>query len=347
MKVLLAEGYGKASVVEMPVPEVSGDKVLVRVCYCGICGTDQDLFSSDCSFVEDGLVSYPLRLGHEWSGVVEKIGPDVKNFKKGDRVVGDNAVCCEKCDACLAGDFKNCHHLLNVGTIDPMYDGAFCEYYIISERHLHIIPEKMSLKAASLAEPLSVAYGGIKKMNITKDSVVAIIGTGCIGMAAIVLAKALGAKKVVLIGRNPDKLKVAEELGAEIINIRNSDAKAEIDRITNGNGADFVLECSGAKETFKQALDIAAFRATVALIGFYAAKEDDVNVDMIVAKAISLFGVMGAMGDMADALDILRANYVDLSPIISYELPFDDCIKGFERKNYPTSVKTTVKICEE
>ena len=196
-------------------------------------------------------------------------------------------------------------------------------------------------------EPLSVAYGGIKKMDITNDSTVVIIGTGCIGMAAIVLARCLGAKEVAMIGRNPKKLEVAKALGATIINIRECDPLAAVNEMTNGKGADFVLECSGAKETFKQAVDISAFRATVSLIGFYASKENDVNIDTIVAKALSIFGVMGAAGDMAGALEILKNNTPNLLPIITDELPFDDCIKGFDRKNYPYSVKTTVTINEE
>lgn len=344
MKVLLSEGRSKGGIVTMPIPEVAPGTVLVKVAYCGICGTDQDLFSGECSFAENGQVTYPVRLGHEWSGVVEAVGAGVSDFHGGDLVVGDNAVSCGKCDACLVGDYAHCAHMLNVGTIDPVYDGAFCEYYLIPAHHLHRIPEGISLKAASLAEPLSVAYGGIKHMNITPHSTVAVIGTGCIGMAAVVLAKCLGAKTVWMIGRNESKLQAASALGAEIINIKECDAVEAVMTATGGRGADFVLECSGARETFKQAIDLAAFRATVALIGFYEHKENDVNVDTMVAKALTLIGVMGEMGNMAGALQILDEHKPDLLPIITDELDFDDCIVGFTRKNYPDAVKIAVKI---
>ncbi len=344
MKVFLSEGKSRGGIVRLPVPTPTGNMVLVKVAYCGICGTDQDLFSGECSFAENGQVTYPVRLGHEWSGVVEAVGEDVTNFAKGDGVVGDNAVSCGKCEACRAGDFAHCAHMLNVGTIDPVYDGAFCEYYIIPAHHLHKIPAGISLKEASLAEPLSVAYGGIKHMNITKNSTVAVIGTGCIGMAAVVLAKCLGAKTVWMIGRNESKLAAAQALGAEIINIKQCDAVTEVMAQTGGRGADFVLECSGARETFKQAIDLAAFRATVALIGFYEHKENDVNVDTMVAKALTLIGVMGEMGNMAGALNILKEHQPNLLPIITHELDFDDCIVGFTRKNYPDAVKIAVKI---
>ena len=347
MKVFLSEGYGKGGIVNMPVPQVTENTVLVKVCYCGICGTDQDLFSSQCSFAENGEVTYPVRLGHEWSGIVESVGNGVTEFKKGDKVVGDNAVTCGVCEACQKGDYPNCHHMLNVGTIDPVYDGAFSEYYIIPKHHLHKIPDGISLKEASLAEPLSVAYGGIKRMNITENSVVAVIGTGCIGMSAVVLAKCLGAKSVVMIGKSPKKLEVAKKLGAEIINIKEHNAIDEINRITDGKGADFVLECSGAMGTYKQAIEIAAFWGTVALIGFYDNRENDVNIDAIVSKALTMFGVMGEMDNMTGALAVLEKYKPDLTPIITDELNFDDCIKGFTRKNYPDAVKITVKIGEE
>ncbi len=346
MKVFLADGYGKARIETMPVPTFRANEVLVRVAYCGICGTDQDLFSSDCSFVENGQVTYPVRLGHEWSGVVAAVGESVDGFAVGDRVVGDNAVTCGSCEACLAGDLTHCHHMLNVGTIDPVYDGAFCEYYVIPAHHLHKIPDGISLKAASLAEPLSVAYGGIKRMEITPDATVIVIGTGCIGMAAVVLAGCLGAGQVIMLGRNEKKLAAARALGAVTVNVRTTDAYQEVMRLTSGLGAQCVLECSGAPETLKQAIDLAAFRATIALIGFYANYENDVNVDAIVSKALHLFGVMGEMDNMVGALRILEQHKPDLLPIITDELPFDDCIGGFVRKNYPDAVKIAVKIGE-
>ncbi len=344
MKVFLSEGYGKGSIVNMTVPEIEKDSVLVKVCYCGICGTDQDLFSSDCSFVEDGLVTYPARLGHEWSGIIEKVGENVTGFQKGDKVVGDNSVACGKCEPCKSGDFNHCEHRLNVGTIDPVHDGAFSEYYIIPARHLHKIPSGISLKEASLAEPFSVAYGGIKRMNITEKSTVAVIGTGCIGMAAVVLAICLGAKEVFMIGRNAQKLLVAKELGATVINTRECEAVSEIIKRTNGKGTDFVLECSGAKGTYSQAMEIAAFRATVALIGFYANKENNVNVDTVVAKALTIFGVMGEPDIMPGAISILEKYKPNLLPIITDELEFEDCLKGFKRENYPNAIKIAVKI---
>ena len=117
--------------------------------------------------------------------------------------------------------------------------------------------------------------------------------------------------------------------------------------MTDGKGADFVLECSGAKGTYSQAMDIAAFRATVALIGFYSSKEDNVNVDTVVSKALSIFGVMGESDMMSGALSILERCKPNILPIITDELSFDNCLKGFTRENYPNSIKIAVKIGDD
>ena len=113
MRALLSYGKYKGEIVQLPIPKINNDEALVKISYCGLCGTDQDLFSSNCSFAEDGLVTYPVRLGHEWSGVVEKVGKDVSQFKVGDKVVGDNSVACGNRSRCGRRNHYHCfyyHH---------------------------------------------------------------------------------------------------------------------------------------------------------------------------------------------------------------------------------------------
>ena len=347
MKAFFADGYGKGGIRIIPIPVIGPDEVLIKVCYCGVCGTDQDLFSSDCSFAKNGQVTYPDRLGHEWSGIVEKVGDKVTSLVPGDRVVGDNGVVCGKCAACKRGDFDNCLNTRCVGTINPVYDGAFAEYFKLPEKHTHKIPDGVSLKEATLFEPLSVAYGGIKHMNINKDSFVSIIGTGCIALSAAALAKSLGAERIFIIGRNPVKLAIAEKLGIKTINIREEDPVERIMKETDGVGSECVLECSGAAGSFVQAIALASKKATVALIGFYELPEKEVNIDPIVSKSLNIVGVMGEFANMVNAIKIIGKSKIDLSPIITDQLPFDQCLPAFTRKNYPNSIKTVIEINKE
>ena len=343
MKTFFSDGEGRGHLGECEKPQATGDTVVVRVSYCGICGTDQDLFSGDCSFTRNGEVTYPLRPGHEWSGVVEEVGELVRTVKPGDRVVGDNAITCGVCESCRRGNYAACRHTYNVGTIDPVYDGAFAEYFALPERHVCPIPENLTLREAALAEPISVAYGATRKMDITSESTVVVIGTGCIGLSAVILARCAGAKQVLLVGRNPAKLRAAEELGAIAVNLKECDPCEKVLALTGGAGSDFVIECSGAPGTFVQAVDLAARKGKIALIGFYENKEE-VEIDKIVSKELSLVGIMGEYGNMKAVLKLLAEHRPRLEPMITDELALDDCAAGFLRKNYPNAVKIMVKI---
>lgn len=346
MSAFFAEGYSKGRIDKIPIPEVKDNDVLIKISYCGVCGTDQDLYSSDCSFAKNGEVTYPVRLGHEWSGVVESVGKNVTRVTAGDRVVGDNIVCCGKCEFCLKGDYGNCTDIKYLGTIDPVFDGAFAEYLCLPEYHVYKIPDTLSLKEAALCEPLSVAYGATRKMNITPDTTVAVIGTGCIGLSAAVLAKCAGAKEVFLVGRNPVKLEAAAKLGVTVVNIKECDAAQFIKEKTGGNGADFVIECSGAQGTLLQAIDVAKKRGVIALIGFYENEEKNVNIDKLVSKELTVQGIMGEFGNVKEVLEILGKHNPDLLPLITDELPLLECEKGFVRKNYPNAIKIMISIGE-
>ena len=110
MKALVVESPRHAVFKDIPTPVPQGHEVLAKVVRAGICGTDNAIYTGDCSFVRDGLIKYPVRFGHEWSGVVEAVGSEVTDFKKGDRIVSDNGVSCGKCPACLEKRYGDCPH---------------------------------------------------------------------------------------------------------------------------------------------------------------------------------------------------------------------------------------------
>ena len=143
--------------------------------------------------------------------------------------------------------------------------------------------------------------------------------------------------------RNPAKLRAAEELGAIAVNLKECDPCEKVLALTGGAGSDFVIECSGAPGTFVQAVDLAARKGKIALIGFYENKEE-VEIDKIVSKELSLIGIMGEYGNMKAVLKLLAEHRPRLEPMITDELALDDCAAGFLRKNYPNAVKIMVKI---
>ena len=111
MKALRIDGQNQIGIYDIDIPTVGPYDVLTRVKYCGVCGTDVSIYSGETSLVRDGLIKYPVRPGHEWSGIVEKVGSEVKDFKAGDRVVGDTVVSCGVCKDCLGGNYMKCDFL--------------------------------------------------------------------------------------------------------------------------------------------------------------------------------------------------------------------------------------------
>lgn len=345
MKTFQTTAPGEGGYFDVPVPVLAADEVLVKVSYCGICGTDYALYSGNSSFVENGQVTYPIRLGHEWSGVVESVGSGVTKVKAGDPVVGDNFVSCNECPACLKGDYNNCTGRHNVGTIDLCWPGSFAEYYMVPERHVYKLAEGISLKEAALCEPLSVAYGGVRKMDMNEDSVVVVIGTGSIGMAAAALSRWKGAGQVYLIGRNSFKLEIAKSLGITgVINSKECDPVEELKRLTGGRLADYIIECSGNPSTVQQSLDLATRKGKIALVGFYESRLSGLEIDTLVSKEITLIGIMGEYGNLEAVANIMSEYDLKLSSVITEVVPFDKLKEAIVAEDKSRVIKTMVKM---
>jgi len=347
MKVFQAIAPNQGAFIETQVPTPVEDQILVKVSYCGVCGTDYDLFSGESSFVKNRQATFPIRLGHEWSGVVAQVGPQVKDLKVGDRVVGDNYVSCGVCEACKAGDYNNCTGRNHVGTIDPCWPGAYAEYYLAPERHVYRLADHVSLQDASLCEPLSVAYGGIKKMHITDQTVVAVIGTGPIALSAAALALNRGGK-VYVIGRNDFKLEIAQRLGIHgTINCSRCDVAEALKEMTGGCLADCILECSGNPDMVGAVIRIAAQKAVAALIGFYNVNPQQVDFSTMVSKEMTMIGIMGEYGNLEAVSKILAENDLKLSKIVTSVVPFEECGIALAPENPRRVVKTIVRIAGE
>ena len=335
---------GQGMFVDIPVPELNGDDVLVKIKYCGICGTDYSLFSGKSGFFKKGQASYPIRLGHEWSGIVEKTGSNVTRVKKGDRVIGDNFVSCGKCPACERGDYGNCGARMNVGTIDPCWPGAFAEYYVIPERHVYRLDDSVPLLEATLCEPLSVAYGGVKKMDMSADSVVVVIGTGSIGMSAAALSIQKGAGHVYMLGRNSFKLEKAAGLGISgMINSAEEDPESSLIRQC-GRHADYILECSGAPSSIVKSVRLAERGAEIALIGFYERDDIAFDFDSFVAKELKMTGIMGEFGNIEAVSRIMAEHDLKMGSVITGLVPFDRCAPAFSPSDRGRVIKTVVEF---
>lgn len=343
MKALYVESERKIFYGDIPIRELADDEVLCRVSYCGICGTDLSIYSGETNLVRDGLIKYPVRIGHEWSGIVEETGPKVSGFVKGDRVVSDNGVACRTCPDCLAGNYHLCKNIKSLGTIN-CWDGAMAEYIIMPECHLYHIPDSVTQKAAALTEPMTIAYAGILKYPITPNSTVAVIGTGSIGMSAVAIATYLGVKQIICIGRNNSKLAVAKAMGAtHTINSKNQNLTATLKEITQNRGVDFVLETSGASETVQQSLDIAAIGGTLSIIGFYEKPLEHIEFNRLVTKGLSMYGIMGKMGSLTEILNMIeKIGNENIEKMITRCIKLSEAPEYFEK--YTAGLYSDIKV---
>ena len=208
MKAAVYHGKHDLRVEEVPEKELKDNEVMIQVKYCGVCGTDIHIFNGDGG---SSAVTPPLIPGHEFSGVVAKVGSGVTKFKVGDRVSGDPNDMCGECYFCKNAKQHFCTNNIGVGTT---VDGGFAEYVVMREKQVYKFSDSLSFIEAAMAEPISCCLHGIDLCNIKYGDTVLVMGGGPIGMIMLQLAKNAGASKVILSEPVEEKRELALKLGA-------------------------------------------------------------------------------------------------------------------------------------
>lgn len=331
----------RMTVVPDPIPK--DNEVVIKVKETGVCATDIGIYTGKSSFVESGEITYPVRFGHEFSGVVTAVGKAVKNFKVGDRVYTDNGVACGICEYCLRGDYENCPNVKSVGTVN-CWDGCYAEFMLMPEYHVYKLPDGVSYSEGALIEPLSIALDAFRNYTVKPTDTVVVIGTGATGMGAIWIAKYSGAKEVIMVGRTDSKLAVAKKLGAtKIINSRERDAVKAVKDLTNGAGAELVIETSGSKPALLSAIDMLRRDGRLSIVSFYESNVDNVPIDKIALGRMSLVGAAGRFGNPQKVAEMMDKNPVKLTPVITHRVKFENAVKVFENiADYKDKIKIMI-----
>jgi len=244
---------------EIKKPEAGPGKVLIKVKYTGICGSDVPRVNGDaCHF-------FPNVLGHEFSGVVEEIGAGVTTLKPGDRVAGVPLVPCMRCEDCQKGNYSLCRHYSFIGSREF---GSFAEYVVVPEKNAVKFGDEVSFEQGAFFEPATVALHGLRRLDFQGGKTVAILGGGTIGMLTMQWAKIFGAKTVVVFDILDERLELGKRLGAdETVNSGSPDFMERVRELTGGRGFDYVYETAGNTVTMKMAFQLAANKAQVCFIG--------------------------------------------------------------------------------
>ena len=312
---------GKLSVSEVARPLADGE-VLVRVTLSGICNTDLE--------IAKGYAGFEGTIGHEFVGVIEDVRQAASlSMISGQRVVGEINAGCGACDLCRAGDPRHCAGRTVLGIVGR--DGAHAEFLKLPAVNLVSVPDEISDEQAVFTEPLAAACGILERASITKETRVAVIGDGKLGLLCAQVIATTGAP-LTLVGKHPEKLQIAGRRGIETITV--DDAKARKREF------DTVVEASGAAKGFALALDLLHPRGVLVLKStFHGAAEMDAA--RVVVDEISVVG--SRCGRFAPALDLLRKGAVDVDSLISDEFALADGIQAMHRAAEPGVMKVLVR----
>lgn len=259
MKAAVLYGNEDIRYEDWPEPELVPGSVKVRVMACGICGSDVP------RVLNSGAHYYPIVLGHEFSGYVEQTAPDVKSVVPGQHVAAVPLLPCMKCPDCQKGSYSQCGHYSFIGSREQ---GGFAEYVVLPERNVVVVDEKLHYEQAALFEPCTVSLHGLKLSGYEGGRTVAVLGAGTIGAFALQWAKLYGARRLVAFDIIDEQLALAKRLGADdAINTLDEDFMDRAMALTGGRGFDYVFEAAGSPATVKLALELAANKASVCLIG--------------------------------------------------------------------------------
>ena len=323
---------------EVKVPDLKEGEILVKVEAALTCGTDVKTFKRGHPVL---IKKVPSGFGHEFSGIVAKTDETVSNFKEGDRVVCANSAPCGECFYCRRGEFELCENL-------DLLNGAYAQYIAIPrrivEKNTLIIPKNLSFAQAAFSEPLSNVMHGIAKTPINKGDTVGVVGIGPIGLMFAYLAKLKGAK-VIAMGRNPLKLKMAHEFAHADVVIDLKQYPDPVEFIKNyteeGRGLDVAIECVGLPAMWEKMFSIVRKGGYVHLFGG-CASGTSVNIDTRrlhydEVKIISSFHHTPKY--FREALDLIASGKIDVEKLITKRMDMKYAKRAIEMHRDGEAIK--------
>ncbi|NDL68363.1 zinc-dependent alcohol dehydrogenase family protein [Clostridiales bacterium F-3ap] len=338
MRALVYNSPRNISVQDVPVPEIGATEVLVKIKYCGVCGTDMHIYNGEGGAF---AATPPLVMGHELSGVVEKVGAMVKKVKPGDLVSVDPNDMCGECHYCKNAMEQFCENVIGSGTT---VDGGFAQYIAAKEKQVFKFKEGTDPLTAAMAEPVSCCIHGIDLCGIKPGDEVLVIGGGPIGLIMLQLAKMAGASKTVLSEPVAEKREIAEKLGADLtINPLEEDVEA----ILKGNCRNIstVIECVGSARTIDNAIQWAGKGATIMMFGL-TGPDQVINLkpDIVFKKELKVTSSFINPYTFQRAVAILESGRLNVKDTISHIVELEDCVKVFEDAKYRGTGKAVIKL---
>ncbi|GHV45557.1 alcohol dehydrogenase [Synergistales bacterium] len=333
MKALVMRAPKVYGVEQVDVPSPAPGEVLVKIKAVAICGSDPKLFRGD--YVSIGWPSvWPFIPGHEFAGEVVELGKDVTAFQVGDRVAGEAHCGCGTCPNCKQGMYNLC---LNYGDIASghrhygfLAAGAYAEYSVYNTKAIAKMPDNVSFDEGSMVDTAGTSLQSVRLAGITVGGYSLIIGPGPIGMMVMQIAKAKGARTIV-VGRR-ERLQMAKELGADIIinYEEHKDIVAEVKRITGGFGADEAFECAGNDDAMCQCIRSVKKGGRVAFVSLPAVDEHTIPVKTMVMNQIALFGSRANPNCSETVLNLMSQGHLNAKKMVTHVFPLEEIEKAVD-----------------
>ncbi|KAL3461872.1 chaperonin 10-like protein [Aspergillus heterothallicus] len=335
---------GELKVEKRPLPKEPGPfDVIVAPKKTGLCGSDMHIFLEGRA--GESVFDRPLILGHESAGVVAKVGSRVKSLKVGDRVAMEPGICCLRCEFCLGGSYGQCGDF-QFAAADG-FDGTLQGFFAIPEQFCYKLPPSVSMAEGALVEPLAVAVMAVHSVaKMPHNANVAVLGAGPVGLLTMAVAKALGARRILAIDVQPQRLEFAKGYAATDVHL--AIPKEQDEDLTSyskrhgkhilekfgfgerGEGIDLVVECSGAEVCVQTGIWIVKRRGTCIQVGAGPAN-NLIPMSIFVNKEVRLVGSLRyGPGCYALAVDLVQQGRIKLKPLITHQFSFEDASEAFK-----------------
>ncbi|MBI1912769.1 MAG: alcohol dehydrogenase catalytic domain-containing protein [Deltaproteobacteria bacterium] len=346
------------AIKDVPKPAPKDDELLIKVKVCGICGSDTHLYETDKDgyIIFSGLTKLPCVIGHEFSGVVEKVGDRVTEFKVGDFVAVESVMWCGMCTSCRSGALNQCS---NVELMGLSSDGAFAQYAAVNARYCwkiddlkDVYDDDKMFEVGALIEPIGCAYNGIfiAGGGFRPGAIVVVYGAGPIGLGAIALSRACGASLVIAFDVTEGRVEIATRLGADYaFNVNDMDGRTASDivmELTKGWGADIQVEAAGAAlYTVPQMEKAMSVNGKIIYLG-RAATSTSMHLDNLVTGANKIIGARGhsGYGIFPSIIKMIANNRLRPEGIITSVFPFEKIMDAMKLSTTRQDGKILIKM---
>lgn len=328
MKAVLMPEIRKMEMIELDIPQIKSDEVLIKVKHIGICGSDVHYY--EYGRIGDFVVEKPIVLGHEFAGEIMEAGTDVKHLKPGDQVTVEPGKPCGKCKFCMRGDYNLCPDMVFMAT--PPIDGCLMEYVAYPAHLCFKLPENMSTVEGALVDPVAVGFHSAFQGGAGVGKSAIVLGGGCIGLMSMMALKSTGVSPVYVTDIVESRLEKALGLGADkVYHAANQEYVDKALKDLGEEGFDIVIETAGSSHTIRQSTMLVNRGGVVVLVGMSPNSENIVDTATLMAKEAAMTTVFRYKNIWPIAISAISTGRFPVSEIVSATYPFEKTQEAFER----------------